>query len=220
MEKIVVYTWILQRWRAFFLVPNNSEEPLFWAFPREEKLKKNEKPITAFKRWLSKNSSSSNRVSSPSMKQILVFYHNLPNNKIIEERVYHVSELDGFIPGNQGKFYLLNEIEEIPLGFWHKEVFMFLKKWLIEKSRKELKEKIRSGRLHFYSDGKPEDIEAMRLLLRNNVPFVKFGPVSEPETPYLEYSFWKICGLEYIKEFIEDFKAGLLPPLDKISDIV
>lgn len=71
----------------------------------------------------------------------------------------------------------------------------------------------RTYKVRFYSNGTEEDKKALRLLRKENIPYVNLGPISEKETPIIRYGFWEYFGLEAIQRFISGWKLGRLPPL-------
>lgn len=69
----------------------------------------------------------------------------------------------------------------------------------------------------FLSKGMEDDVEAMRLLKEAGIPFVNCGPTSEEKTPLLYYGHWIFQGLQDVKDFVEGWKTGKLPPLDLLK---
>lgn len=59
-----------------------------------------------------------------------------------------------------------------------------------------------------------EDKEAVRLLQMAKVPYEDMGPSWELPTPFLEYGPWKFTGIEGIKDFINRWNKGNLPPME------
>jgi len=45
------------------------------------------------------------------------------------------------------------------------------------------------AKIKLYSNGYEDDKRAITLLLKENIPFVNYGPISEPITPLLEYGY-------------------------------
>lgn len=57
-----------------------------------------------------------------------------------------------------------------------------------------------------------ENRGALRLLSDERIPFINMGPTGSLPTPRLEYGIWVYSGLNRIKEFVERYKEGKLPP--------
>jgi len=209
MKKTIVCTWILQNRTRFVLMLNdkNKLNSPRWSFPRTI-LRKNQSPATALKKWLENNMNYHGPIQLPFKKIFIINHYSVKQQT--QERFYHVNCPELIAPSSKEiEFFTLDEIDGLCLGFWHKEIFTIFKKYLIEKAKTEIKEKIK--RVVIFSNGTEKDIKAIRLLEKYGVPFVNFGPISENQTPILEYEYWRYYGLKDIELFIESFKTAFLP---------
>lgn len=69
--------------------------------------------------------------------------------------------------------------------------------------------------IRFYSNDTEESREILQLLMEAEIPYINLGPVSELQTPSIQYGHWEYHGLKSIKNFIENnWKTGKLPRLD------
>ena len=67
--------------------------------------------------------------------------------------------------------------------------------------------------IRLLSNNTTDDQETFKLLKSAEIPFEVFGPTSGDPTPVLFYKGWEFHGLEEVKNFIEGWKTGNLPPL-------
>jgi len=70
------------------------------------------------------------------------------------------------------------------------------------------------AKIKLYSNGYEDDKRAITLLLKENIPFVNYGPISEPITPLLEYGYWRYFGYNEIQKFVNCWKNNSLPSLE------
>jgi len=70
------------------------------------------------------------------------------------------------------------------------------------------------ARVRLFSNGYEDDRKASDLLLKENIPFINYGVISEPITPLLEYGYWRYYGYEGVEEFVRQWKEGKLPNLE------
>ena len=211
MAKIIGCTWFLQNERKFLMMLRDNKSdipyPNHWVFPGGT-TEGDETPEIASTRELMEEIN----YKPKSMEKVFILYY--PKG-VAEEHFYHISldcKKEDLILGEGQKIELftLDEIEKLSLGFWCNEALILLKRYLIEKSKKEMEVK----ELRLYSNGLKDDREIFPLLHQARVPFANFGPVSEEETPLLEYGFWKFHGVKSITKFIEEYwKLGRLPPI-------
>jgi len=69
-------------------------------------------------------------------------------------------------------------------------------------------------RTKLYVNGGDEDVTAVRLLSRAQIPYVDLGPIEGEKTPFLEYGYLRFQGIQGIQEFIGQWCNKSLPPLD------
>ncbi|MHA1285729.1 MAG: hypothetical protein ACTSQG_10645 [Promethearchaeota archaeon] len=69
-------------------------------------------------------------------------------------------------------------------------------------------------KVKLYSNGHEDDRKAIALLLKENIPFVNYGPISESITPMLEYGYWRFYGYDAIEDFVRQWKEDKLPNLE------
>ena len=71
-------------------------------------------------------------------------------------------------------------------------------------------------KIKFYSNNTETSRRILQLLIKENIPYIDLGPVSELQTANIRYGKkWNYYGLKSIRDFIKNnWKTGKLPPLD------